>query len=97
MKLKTKTTNPNYKKLIMTLWKSKRRAWREVVKWLNRPKRRRVSVNLNQINRNTKENDLVVVPGKVLGLGEINHKLQSIAAYSFQNLLRKKLWIRILN
>ncbi len=41
-------------------------------------------VNLNKINRNTKEGDVVVVPGKVLGYGDLDHKV-TVVAYSFSN------------
>ncbi|MHA1268895.1 MAG: 50S ribosomal protein L18e [Candidatus Helarchaeota archaeon] len=91
MKLKTKPSNDYYKRLIKILWKSKRRFWREVSKWLNKPKKRRIVVNISEINRNTKENDQILVPGKVLGDGDFNHKLSSIAAYTFSKSAREKI------
>ena len=44
-------------------------------KKLSGPRRQRVEANLNRINKKTKNNDVIVIPGKVLGIGELNHKL----------------------
>ncbi|OJI07290.1 MAG: hypothetical protein BK997_03470 [Candidatus Micrarchaeum sp. ARMAN-1] len=46
------------------------------------PKRRRVSVNLYKIDKYTKEGDNVIVPGKVLSIGSLSHKV-NIAALEF--------------
>ena len=56
--------------------------WRYVRELLSRPKRRRVAVNISKLNRYTSENDVVVVPGKVLGAGDIDHRI-TVAAYDF--------------
>ncbi|MEM3586659.1 MAG: 50S ribosomal protein L18e, partial [Candidatus Jordarchaeaceae archaeon] len=56
--------------------------WKRVSEELRRPSRCRVSVNLSRINRYTVDNDTVLVPGKVLGSGELKHKV-CIAALSF--------------
>jgi len=49
---------------------------------LERPLRNYAEVNLSRINRHTKEKEVVLVPGKVLGAGELNHQL-TIAAVNF--------------
>lgn len=56
--------------------------WKRVAYDLELPTRKNRIVNLSRINRVTKENDVIVVPGKVLGDGSLDHKL-TIAAYSF--------------
>ncbi|MEM3979829.1 MAG: 50S ribosomal protein L18e, partial [Ignisphaera sp.] len=56
--------------------------WRYVAELLEKPTRKRVVVNLSKINRYTNEGDVVVVPGKVLGAGKIDHKVV-VAATSF--------------
>ncbi len=43
------------------------------------PRRRRVVVNLKKLNASTKENEIIVVPGKVLGVGTLDHKLKLAA------------------
>jgi large subunit ribosomal protein L18e len=49
---------------------------------LERPSRNRRAVNLSRINRFTKAGETIVVPGKVLASGELNHAL-TIAAWQF--------------
>ena len=56
--------------------------WKRVHSLVAVPARRRASVNLYKIGKYTKEGDNVVVPGKVLSNGEINHKV-NIAAIEF--------------
>ena len=40
-----------------------------------KPSSSRRVVNLTRINKATKENDVLFVPGKVLGTGNISHKI----------------------
>ena len=40
-----------------------------------KPSSSRRVVNLTRINKTTKENDILFVPGKVLGTGNISHKI----------------------
>jgi large subunit ribosomal protein L18e len=49
---------------------------------LEKPIRHSRVVNLTRINKYTKENEVIVVPGKVLGTGDLDHTL-TIAAYKF--------------
>jgi len=63
------------RKLIRDLWKTKRRIWRKVSKKLSGSRKNRVEANLYRINKKTKNDDVIVVPGKVLGIGELDHKL----------------------
>ncbi|MDP8002962.1 MAG: 50S ribosomal protein L18e [Caldisphaera sp.] len=70
------------KALKMQYSKTKSKVWLYAAKILSRPARRRVTVNLNKINKLAKEGDMVIVPGKVLGNGKITKKI-TIAAFSF--------------
>ncbi len=56
--------------------------WKSIAQELEKPTRRRRIVNLFNLDKNTKENEIVIVPGKVLATGDITHKI-TIAAYSF--------------
>ena len=56
--------------------------WKRVADDLAKPSRQRRIVNLYKLNKSTKEGETVVVPGKVLGIGELNHKL-TVAAWAF--------------
>lgn len=64
--------------------------WRYIAELINRPKRRRVAVNISKINRYTKNGDWVVVPGKLLGAGQLNHKV-NIAALKYSEKAYRKL------
>lgn len=56
--------------------------FRRVADELSRPTRNRRVVNLAKINKVTKADETIVVPGKVLGNNVIEHKV-TIAAYAF--------------
>lgn len=66
------------------------RFWKSVEKILSRPRSRRVEVNLDKITRLTKPGDRIVVPGKVLGRGSIQHSV-TVAALSFSSAALSKL------
>lgn len=86
----TGPSNYYNRKLIRELWKTKRRIWKKVSKKLSGPRRERIEANLYRINKKTKENDVIVVPGKVLGIGEIDHKI-TIACLVCSKKARKKI------
>jgi large subunit ribosomal protein L18e len=86
----TGPSNYYNRKLIRELWKTKRRIWKKVSKQLSGARRDRVEANLYRINKKTKENDVIVVPGKVLGVGHIDHKL-TIACLDCSKAAQKKI------
>ena len=47
-------------------------------------------VNLTQINEVTKEGEVIVVPGKVLGTGNVSHKI-TLSYFSISNSAAKKI------
>jgi len=86
-KLKIKR-NP---KTVATLLAAKKiNGWLEVAKLISRPRGKSISVNLEKIDKDTKEGDTVIVPGKVLGSGEINKKIR-VCALNFSESAREKL------
>lgn len=86
----TGPTDPNLMHLIMNLRKTKKRIWRTIAEQLQKPRRTKVAVNLSKINRHTKEGNVIIVPGKVLGSGLLNHKV-SIAALVFTKQAKEKI------
>ena len=68
----------------------KAKIWKAVADELLKSTRKMREVNLEKINRVTKQNDVIVVPGKVLGTGTLNHKV-TVAAFSFSESAKKKL------
>jgi len=89
---RTKATNPRLINLIETLkiesYKNDAKIWKDIAKRLSKPARKRAEVNISKINRYTKEDDIVIVPGKVLGSGKLNHKVV-VAAFSFSETAKR--------
>lgn len=91
---KTKSTNPQLIQLIDFLrQKSKEndaKIWKDIAKRLAKPRRRRASVNVSRLNRHTNKKETVVIPGKVLGAGSIDHPI-NVAAFSFSRKAEEKI------
>ncbi|OYT39471.1 MAG: 50S ribosomal protein L18e [Desulfurococcales archaeon ex4484_58] len=91
---KTGPTNIVLRKTIRVLYKASREhkapIWRAVAEELEKPRRRRRAVNISRINRYTNEGDTVVVPGKVLGAGVLDHPV-TIAATGFTRTALEKI------
>ena len=85
---RTGPSNPNLRKLIAELKKKaivdSSPLWKRIATDLNRPNRNRRAVNLSRINRFTKDNETVIIPGKVLGSGSVNHKI-TVVAFTFSD------------
>ncbi len=64
--------------------------WRRVGELLGRPRSRRASVNIAKIARYSSAGSMVIVPGKVLGSGSIEHPV-TVAAFSFSSTAIKKI------
>ncbi|MBU0614644.1 MAG: 50S ribosomal protein L18e [Nanoarchaeota archaeon] len=76
--------------LVTELKKSGEPIWKRVAMDLERPTRQRRIVNLTRINQYSKENETVIIPGKVLGSGTLDHKVV-IAAYQFSQSAAEKI------
>jgi len=88
LKREIKKTNPRLIRLITDLKTLSREKdvhiWRDIAKRLERPARSYAQVNLSKINRYTIEDITVIVPGKVLGAGSIEHKV-TVAGQFYPN------------
>ena len=93
MKL-TGPTNPVLQQLITSLRKestsSKAALWDRVADDLEKPTRERRVININKLARFTKPNETILVPGKVLGSGELPHRLV-VAALTFSEGARERI------
>ena len=58
--------------------------WAKLAEYALKPSIARRDLNLNRIAQLTKENDIVVFPGKVLGTGNIPHKI-TLFSFSISN------------
>ncbi|MEM3127071.1 MAG: 50S ribosomal protein L18e [Candidatus Woesearchaeota archaeon] len=86
MTYKTGPTNPLLISLVKELKKKaieeKVGIWKRVAEDLEKPTRQRREVNLYTIDKYAKDGEIIVVPGKVLGTGDITKKV-NVAAFSF--------------
>ena len=64
--------------------------WRDIALRLSRPTRNFSEVNLSKINRNTKEDETIIVPGKVLASGTLEHKV-NVVALGFSDTAKEKI------
>ncbi len=90
----TGPTNPVVRELVEDL---RRRGYAEgnrfclrLAELISRPRRRKVEVNLVKIERYASENDTVVVPGKVLGYGNLSKPVK-VSAVSFSKKAEEKI------
>ena len=64
--------------------------WLEVASLLSSPRRKRICINLEEISKNSKTGENLVIPGKVLSQGEIDKKIK-IIAFNFSEKAKEKL------
>jgi large subunit ribosomal protein L18e len=90
----TKSTNPEIIQLIKLLKKQSREKdvgiWLSVAENLSKPSRQRVAVNLSKINRCTEKNSTIVIPGKILASGTLDHAV-TVAAFGASSKAKEKL------
>lgn len=83
-----KKTNPN---LVETIRKGKKKSkWLEVIGIIAGPKSLYSKINLDEIKNKAEEKKTIVIPGKVLSMGEIKKKLK-IVALNFSETAKEKL------
>lgn len=81
-------TNPGLVDTILTARKNNK--WQEIAGILSSPRKNRVIVNLSEINKISKDNEVIVVPGKVLSMGDLNKKVK-ISALDFSEKAKQKI------
>ena len=64
--------------------------WSRLADLAIKPSSARRVVNLTRINKTTKDNDVLFVPGKVLGTGNISHKI-ILSSFSMSTTAAKKI------
>lgn len=64
--------------------------WKDIAKRLEKPNSRWAEVNLRRIAEYSKKGDTVIVPGKLLGEGELAVPV-TVAAYSFSESAKRKI------
>ena len=90
----TKSTNPQVLQLIRYLKKQSREKdaaiWLDVAEKLSKPSRQRIVVNLSKLNRYTGKSGTIVVPGKVLASGTLDHAV-TVAAFDASDKAKEKI------
>ncbi|BDC35407.1 MAG: 50S ribosomal protein L18e [Candidatus Methanoliparum thermophilum] len=64
--------------------------WKDVAQRLNSPTRSMIAVNIGKINRYADKDKIVLVPGKVLGSGTIDHPV-TVSSINFSKTAYKKI------
>ena len=86
----TGPTDPNTIKLIQIMEKKKGKFYLRLSRHLSKSTRIKKPVNVTKIGRFANSNEAVVVPGKVLGSGDIKRPVK-VYALSFSKDARKKI------
>ena len=91
--MKIPISNPERIRIIRLLERKSKQekaaVWKVLARHISKAKRSRIAVNLSHINRHSKENETVVIPGKTLGAGRLNHPVK-VAAFSFSKQAKEK-------
>ena len=92
--MKTGPSNIYLRELIDNLKKKsldeKVNVWKRLAVDLEKPTRQRRIVNLSKIQFYSKEGETILVPGKVLGAGQVD-KPTTVAAYAFSGQAKEKI------
>jgi len=87
-------TNPRLRSLIAEMKSAARNSggdvWNDVAERLEKPRRTHAEVNLGRIERYAREEETVVVPGKVLGSGTLRKEV-TVAAVDFSGTAETKI------
>ncbi|HRZ85810.1 MAG TPA: 50S ribosomal protein L18e [Candidatus Paceibacterota bacterium] len=79
-KIEKKLKNKTNQELVDTIIAGKKNEkWLEVAHLISKPRRKQKKYNLDEINMLGKEGSIVVIPGKVLSIGNIDKKIKVVA------------------
>ncbi|AWR94696.1 50S ribosomal protein L18e [Acidianus brierleyi] len=87
---RTGSTDIMVRKLISKLEAQEKPIWNAVAEMLDVPSRKRSYVNLYKINKYSKKDDVVLIPGKVLGIGTLDHPV-TVVALDFSSNAKNKI------
>jgi large subunit ribosomal protein L18e len=95
MKTKTKIEKQTKRKTNLNLVETiriakKNKEWEDIAGILSSSRKKWKSINLDLIEKESKEGDIIIVPGKVLSQGEISKKIR-VVAFAFSELAKEKL------
>ena len=64
--------------------------WKRIMKDIKKPSRQRRTVNIYKINKSARDGETIVVPGKVLSVGDLSKKVD-VAALTFSAEAKRKI------
>ncbi len=88
--MKKGRTNKELLSLCGKLKKTKKGIWKRVAELLECANRSSIAVNISKLNESAKEGEQVIVPGKILGAGELKKKV-NVAAFAFSQGTKEKI------
>ena len=90
-KIKKQIKKKTNSELVETILKAaKNEKWFQVAQIISGPRRKRMNLNLDEIDNIANDGETIVVPGKVLSQGELNKKIK-IVALNFSKNAKEKL------
>ncbi len=90
-KIDTQLKRKRNPELVETIISAKRNdSWKRVAEIMTTTRKRKFERNLNSINENSKDGETVVIPGKVLSVGELEKKIK-VVAFSFSESAKEKI------
>ncbi len=69
---------------------NKTEIWRSIARELSRSRKNRREVNIRRLNRYTSNNETAIVPGKLLGDGNLDHRVD-VAAFKLTKGAKEKI------
>ena len=82
-----KKTNSELVETILNAAKNEN--WLDVARVISGPRRKRMNLNLDQIEKIAKEGETVVIPGKILSQGNLDKKIKIVALAFSKNAIEK--------
>jgi len=90
-KLENQLTKKGNKSLVETIILAKKNSsWISVANVLTGPARKKININVGELDSKIEDEEMIVIPGKVLSGGEITKKLK-IAALNYSEKAKEKL------
>jgi large subunit ribosomal protein L18e len=76
--------------IVDTLFAAKRaKAWNKIAQIISGGRRKYPSINLSRIDKESSGNEILIIPGKVLGSGDLSKKVKICALYFSESAITK--------
>lgn len=76
--------------IVDTIFAAKKaKNWKDIAQIVSGGRRRYSSINLGRIEKESKDSEIIIVPGKVLGSGVLTKKLRVCALYFSESAIQK--------